>query len=131
MALNLDEEFLTSEEKEIGGVWLMIDEETGFLLRRFNSLNPKYKAAMSRHMIPLVRKIKENKLSPKEELAVGVKTFTEICLVDWKGVFIGGKEVPYSPQEAEKLFNRLPDLFRKCEDFAGSIENYREDLGNS
>jgi hypothetical protein len=132
MKTNLDKLFKGSESFETEGIWMDLSDKTGFLVRRFGGLNsPKVKAALAKHFKPYSRQIDAGTLDDKKEKEITAKVFIESCLVDWKGVEIDGKEVPYSQEAALKLLISLPDLFQSLQNHAIDASNYREDLGNS
>lgn len=130
MKTSLDSMFKTDAKKEKEGEWYMVNDEAGFLLRRFSPLNPNYKAAMLRHMKPHARKLQDNTIDTEKELELGVKTFVDICLVDWKGIEIDGQDTPFSKDAAIKVLTALPDLFRRLEEFASDMANYKAEVGN-
>lgn len=132
MKTNLDKLFKGSESFETEGIWMDLSEKTGFLVRRFGGLNsPKVKASLAKHFKPYARQIDAGTLDDKKEKEITAKVFIESCLVDWKGVEIDGKEVPFSFEAALKLLIALPDLMQSLQNHALEANNYREDLGNS
>lgn len=131
MKSNLDKLYKTSDALEKDGVWMDISDETGFLVRPFSETNPRVKAAMATHYKPFARQIQMNTLDLKKNLEINVRLFVEICLVDWKGVEIDGKQVEFSKELAVPFLCGLPQLFNQLWKHANDYENYREDLGNS
>lgn len=131
MKSNLDKLFKTDKKLEEGGVWFDINDETGFLLRPFKQTNPRVKEAMARYYKPYAGQVELGTLDFKKNLEIQIKLFTDVCLVDWKGVDIDDKPVECTPENANKLFTALPDLFDTLWKHAQDYNNYREDLGNS
>jgi hypothetical protein len=131
MKTNLDKFFKTSENFEKNGVWFEISDTIGFLIRPFKATNPKVKAAMASHYKPYARQIEMGTLDLEKQLEIQIKIFLDVCLVDWKGVEIDGKEVEYTSENAYKFFRALPELFETLWKHANDFTNYREDLGNS
>lgn len=131
MKTNLDSVFKVNSTLEKDGVWFLVNEETGFLVRRFSPMNPQYRSAITTLLKPFARQIQLGQMDPKKELEIGVKVFVRICMVDWKGIVIDGENVPYSEETAIKFFLALPELFKRIEEYASDFSSYREDLGNS
>lgn len=124
--------FKTNRTLETEGIYLQIDDGIKFKVKRFGGSNEtKVKQAMNKHYKPMSRLIESGALSSKQENEIMVKVFVESCMLDWEGIEEDGKEVPYSESKAIALFTELPELFRVIMDYAGSTDNFREDLGNS
>lgn len=130
MKTNLDSIFKTSKESERNGQWFDLNEKTGFLIRRFNATNPRAKGAMAKYYKPYAKQIENETLSVEKNLEINIHLFLDVCLVDWKGVEIDGKEVPYDRETGLKLFQSLPDLFDTLWKHSNDFKNFREDLGN-
>lgn len=131
MKTNLDKYFKTDSKLETEGVWFDLDDNVGFLVRRFGGNNsPSVKAAMQKHYKPYARQIEAGTLDQKKDLEIGVKVFVNACMLDWKGVEIDGKEVPFSKEAAVDLLIKLPDLSKALIDYAQSLDSYKVDLGN-
>lgn len=139
MKTNLDKVFKTDEKLIKDGVDLVIQEENAaegikevsFRVRHFSSENTRVKAAISKHYKPYARQIELGTLDQKTNDLVTIKMFIDVCLVEWKGVEIDGKEVECTKENAQTLFVRLPNLFDTLWRYANDFNNYREDLGNS
>tara|TARA_R110000868_G_scaffold126712_2_gene333953 strand:+ start:78 stop:533 length:456 start_codon:yes stop_codon:yes gene_type:complete len=130
MKSNLDKFFKTNEDSEKNGVWFNISDETGFLLRPFRATNPRIKAAMAAHLKPHARQIEMGTLELSKQTEINIKLFNAVCLAEWRGVEIDGKEVECTPENAMKLFLSLPDLFDALWKHANDFNHYKEDLGN-
>lgn len=131
MKTNLDITFKTNKEFERNGLWFHLNDTTGFLVRRFNNLNPHAKGAMAKYFKPYAKQIENDTLSTDKNQEININLFLDVCLVDWKGVEIDGVETQYDRGTALKLFQGLPDLFTTLWNHANDYKNFREDLGNS
>lgn len=136
MRTNLDKKFKMDNGLEQNGVWVVVAEDVEFLVKRFGGFNSqKVRAAMAEYLKPYAKKIEAGTLSPEKEHEVGVKVFVESCMADWKGVKeeVDGKlvDIPFSNENAIKLFCQLPELFSTLVSEAQNSENYKEILGNS
>ena len=132
MKTNLDKLFKNNESLEQNGIWMMLSEESGFLVRRFGGFNSaKIKAALAKHYKPFARLVESGSLDPKKEKEITLKVFCEACLMDWKGIEIDDKPVPFSQEKAVEFLLALPELADTLIAYASDSKNYREDLGNS
>lgn len=130
MKTNLDKFFKTSNKLENEGVDFAIDETTSFRVRRFNSSNPRVKAAMASYYKPFARQIEMGTLPIEKSNEISVKLFIDCCLVSWEGIEEDGKPIECNKENALKLFKELPDLFETLWKHANSFESYKEDVGN-
>lgn len=131
MKSNLDSLFKSSEAAVKDGVWFEISDKTGFLCRPFKSNNPRVKGAMAKYYKPYARQIENDTIDQSKLKEINISLFLDVCLVDWKGVEIDGKEVPCERAAATELFKSLPELFDTLWKESSDFKNYREDLGNS
>ncbi len=131
MKTNLDKVFKTNESLEENGVWYAVSDETQFLVRRMSRANPRGKAAVAKYFTPFASQVAAGTLDPKKERSLMIRIFIDVCMVDWKGVEIDGKEVEYSPEVAFEFFTALPDLCDTLRAHAEDSKNYRVELGNS
>ncbi len=131
MKTNLDGMFKTDIELEKNGVWFMLNEKTGFLVRAFKAHNPRVKSAMAIHYKPYARQIEMGTLDISKQHEINVKLFLDVCLVDWKGIEIDGKDAACTKEVAAQFFISLPELFDTLWKYANDFNNYKEDVGNS
>lgn len=135
MKTNLDKFFKLGDSHVENGVWFMIDDSTGFLVKPFNQTNQATKAAMAKHYKPFARQIEMGTLSESKEREILAKVFVGSCLVDWKGIVIDGEEKEFSKEIAASLLSNRPELFQTLMNYASDMKNYREEeaaeVGNS
>lgn len=132
MKTNLDSIFKTNPEDEKNGRWFELDgKNIAFLVRPFKAANPRAKGAMAKYFKPYARQIENDTLDVAKTQEININLFLDVCLVDWRGVEIDGKEVPYDRETGLKIFIGLPDLFDTLWKYANDFKNYRDDVGNS
>lgn len=141
METNLDQLFKTDSTLEQDGVDFVIVpedkskippvEEVSFRLRRFNSRNPRVKAAMASYYKPYSRQVEMGTLPVEKSEEITQKLFIDVCLVSWTGVKEKGVDLECNKANALALFKRLPDMFEALWTYANNFENFKEDLGNS
>lgn len=130
MKSNLDSLFKTDREVEKTGVWFNITDTTGFLVKPFSPSNPAIRAAHARHFKPYAHQIEHGTLDIKKEREIFIRIFVGACMVDWKGVEIDGKEVPFEKEVAVNFLMELPELFTTLMKHAEDFRNYKiEDSG--
>jgi hypothetical protein len=132
MKTNLDSLFKGDKQTESDGVWFEVSEGVKFRVKRMGGNNQAEVAkATTKYYTPYAKLIEKN-LMPLEKVAkITAKIFVDSCLIDWEGVEIDGQEAPFSKETAVAFFTELPDLLTVLMDYAGSVESFREDLGNS
>ena len=132
MKTNLDKLYKTDESIEKQGVYFNVSDTTGFQLKRFGGFNSDtVKSKLAKYHKPYAYQIQKGTMDPKKEQEINCRVFVESCMVDWKGVEIDGKEVPFSADAATELLLKLPDLADALLQHSTDSNNYREDLGNS
>lgn len=129
---NLDSQFKTDEQLEENGMWFDTSPTTGFLCRRFGGKNSqKVKAASAKFFKPYAKQLEIGALSDELSRELTLKCFIDACLVDWKGVEVGGASVPFSAENALGLLSALPALADSLIKYATEMDNYKVVLGNS
>lgn len=132
MKTNLDKLFKTDATLERDGVDFALDDKTSFRVRRFNSQNPRVKAAMASYYKPYARQVELGTLPQEKSSEITMKLFIDVCLASWEGVEDEkGNPIECNKDNALKLFKALPDLFETLWKYANDFANYKEDLGNS
>ena len=132
MKTNLDSLFKNNKTFEKEGVWFMVSESSGFLIRRFGGVNSTHiKKALAKHYKPYASQIQNDTLSDEKSREIMTRIFVESSLIDWKGIEIDGKDTPFDVEVAVKFLTNLPDLCDSLRDYASDSKNYREDLRNS
>lgn len=136
MKTNLHKLYATDKGLEKEGIWMEIDDDVKFLVKRFGGNNgPSIKEAHARYMKPHARRIEAGTMPAKKEQELLIKFFVDACLIDWQGIEVDGKDTPFSREVAYELFKELPDLLAALMDEANNIENFKqqdlESVGNS
>lgn len=132
MKTNLDKHFRTNSGLEKDGVEFALDDKTSFLIRRFNSQNPRVKAAMAAYYKPYARQVELGTLPQEKSDEITMKLFIDVCLASWQGIEDEkGNPIECNKENALKIFKSLPDLFDSLWKHANDFVNYKEDVGNS
>ena len=128
--MSILDQFETNEKKEIEGVEISFPPNDDgsipvFIIAATSRTNQKYSAALEKAVRPYKGNIKELGNARAEVLYRAV--FVETVLKGWKNVQDrDGKEIPYSKEEALKLFQRAPRLYDRLNAEAADIENFKD-----
>lgn len=140
MKTNLDKFYKTNPTYEKEGVnFVLVEEdkaneveEISMVVRRFNSSNPRVKAAMAAYYKPYARMIELGTLPQEKSDEITIRLFIDVCLVSWKGIRDeSGKEIEFNKENAFSLLKSLPDMFESIWKYANNFENFKEEVGNS
>lgn len=132
--------FKTDKKKEATGFWfedtgVINDDETtpGFLLARASASNPKFAKGAEAIGKKFKRQLETDSLSNEVARTLNKALFLDTILLDWRNVWLptdddSGTEhlVPYSRENADKLFDLLPDLYELLEGEAKKLSNFRD-----
>ena len=113
---------------------MVLDYGAGkFTVRRFGGANSKaLKAAHARYIKPFANMIHLGTLAEEKQQELFIKAFVEVAIVTWEGVYDeSGKEIPFTQDNAVKLFTDLKDLFDDIYQKASSLDTFKADVGNS
>jgi hypothetical protein len=140
--MSLYKTFETSRTSENDGIWLTDfpanDDGTvpGFKIARKSKNNVAYSKAAEKLGKRLQREISLDILTNAQADPALKTLFIETILLDWRNVMDrDNKPIPYSKENAAKLFEDLPDLFVYLDGEAEKLSNFRkaeleEDTGN-
>ncbi|RPJ39858.1 MAG: hypothetical protein EHM35_01235 [Planctomycetaceae bacterium] len=131
--------FNTDRQAEINGVEVTVGDAT-FTLARAGGDNKAFTKALERHSKPHRRAIQLDALG--EDIATEIihRTYAETVVKGWSGLdegdlitdsakFDDKKEyaaLPYSVENAMRLFVAQPDLFRVLKGVSDDFTNYRQ-----
>lgn len=121
----------TDTDAEANGKWFT--EEFGpdiqLKIRRFNA--PAVAKARNAAYRPLLKAYGSmDKIPDETHEEVGAKLLAEFVVTDWRGsglVDRAGNEIPFSPEQALKLFTDLPDFAREVTLVSIAADNFRKE----
>lgn len=123
--MDLLKAFSTNKKKEEEGVWVEGPDGAKFLIARMG--NKRAVKLAERLMRPHRAAQRKGNLDDKVLTSVTYQVMADTILLDWKGVKIGGKEEPYSPELGKRLFNEIPDFADFVSDYAQQMKQYQDD----
>ena len=112
--------------KSEDGVWMEHDGAQ-FLIARFGNI--KFVNYLEKLRRPYERVISNGTISNDKLTEIGCRAIAKYILLDWKGLTVNGKEVPYSEDKAfELLIMPNAEEFRNLiSNLSQDVEQYRED----
>lgn len=124
--------FKTNNEAEKTGRWFNFTTANedgtlpGFKLARMSKSNPVYQTAMEATAKELRREIELDILTEDAADPIFRKVFIDTILVEWRHVQDANNQViPFSKENAEALFEELPDLYAVLVEEARKLANFR------
>lgn len=131
MKSNLDVFFKTDEKAEVEGIWFMVTDTAGFLVKRFGGKNSTaVKHALALKYKPFARLIENDSLPEDKQAKILSEVFVDASVIGWKGIEIEGEIREFSKKDCIELFCKLPDLFKAVYEYAQLTSSFKEDLGN-
>jgi hypothetical protein len=134
--MSLYSQFSTNKEREVAGITVEYHDETdvnaapaSFRVARSGGSNMAYQKAMDRETRPIRRAIANDAISVERLSGIARKVWIETCLLGWEN--IKGKDgnlLPFSIENATRLFTDLPDLYDDLTRQSGNAGLFREDL---
>ena len=118
--------YATDKDLEKTGFWFDITDEARILLARAGGANVRFAKAIEVKTRPHRRQIEEDKMDLDLANKLMIEAFAEAVVLDWTGITtVEGEDVPFTKENAVKLFLDLPDLFTDVRDAAAKQSNFR------
>lgn len=119
--------FESSAEAEAKGVWVSVGP-FGFKIARAGGSNEAFSKEATKRFKPFQVAI-NNETMPKEMAEdMVIEIFVDTIILDWKDV--GDRDgvlLPFSKENARKLFKELPNLFAELQAQATKTGNFRKE----
>lgn len=128
--MSLYKQFATDKNAEKDGVLLDYTTDTKrpcrFRVARMSPTNQRYAARLRALTKPYERQIALDTLPPEKTREIQVNVFVDAILLGWEGVTDeNGVDLPFSRENARKLFADLPDLFDDLQGQASRAATFR------
>lgn len=118
--------FKTNPQSEIEGFVADLGEPGKFTICRAGGANANYYKALQRLSQPHRQAIRNEMIDPEVQARIIREAFAEAVVIGWEGVTDENEQpLPYSKENAIKLFNDLPDLFAQIQGWATNMANFR------
>lgn len=125
-------DFRTDDDKKTAGVWIDFGGGAEFKIAALTNTN--FTAAFQKATKPYTDLGKD--IPGDDQEAIMMRLMSIHVVLDWKGVFDGDDELPYSIENAERLLSELEWLRTRIVKEAQRIDNFKaakreETSGNS
>jgi len=126
----LFEQFATNRKAEVEGIEVTFDNTTFFRIARMGRSNKRWSKLLEQKTKPYSHQIRTDTLSSELDEAITRECFIETVLLGWRGmrepeVFGTDDEVPFSQDNARKLFDALPELYLALVQQSNKVSNFR------
>jgi len=121
--MDFKKRYETDKGKESEGVWENLGEGLRVKVARAN--NPHHQRVAESLMRPYRRQIANGSLSVEKQEEITIKAMAECLLLDWEGLKIDDKAVPYSVAKATELLTEYKDFREEVASIAQSMELFR------
>jgi len=96
---------------------------------RAGGANAAFQKALAAKVRPYKRQLDAGTIPDDVAEKLFLDVYAESVVLGWEGVTDeNGKPLPFSKENAVKLFSDLPDLFRDVQSQAASISNFRAEV---
>lgn len=96
---------------------------------RAGGANAAFQKALAAKVRPYKRQLDAGTIPDDVAEKLFLDVYAESVVLGWEGVTDeNGKPLPYSKENAVKLFSDLPDLFRDVQNQAAAISNFRAEV---
>ena len=129
--------FQQDSRLEQNGIELNLGEVGRFTIARAGGSNQNFAKAFKRLTQPYRRAIASGSLDDKTSQEILIAAHVEATILGWEGVTDeSGNPLPFSKENAKKLFTDLPELFEEIRRASEDAANFRafvmeESAGNS
>lgn len=131
--MSLYKKFKTDENKEVNGFRVELTEAVNqdgsipvFIVGRIHEGNVNYSRAVDRASRPHRRQIQLGVFDNQKAERILRDVFIESVLLGWENVQDEkGNKLPFNKENAIKLFDDLPDLYKLLRSEAAEFENFK------
>jgi hypothetical protein len=121
--MDIKKSFGTNKEAEQQGVWVDLDETTKLKIARGG--NKANRELVKKLLAPHKIALRNDKLPEHIIEDVGCKAMAQTILLDWQGMQEDGKNLPYTPENAERLLKDYPDFRDQVAQLSGEISLFQ------
>lgn len=119
--------FGTNKESEQKGIRVDYGDGIVFRVARMGSANSAYAQYIKARFKPYKHQIDTETLPDSIANGILLDAFVKYVLLGWEGVTTrDGIQIPFSEENAKKLFADMPDLFSDLRDVASDYTNFLE-----
>lgn len=109
-----------------------LERPIGFRVARAGGANVAYAKRLEAAIKPHRRQIQTETIDAKVAERLMMEVFVETVLLGWENVQDeNGNDLPFSKQNAIKLFTDLPDLYKNVQEGANSAALFRAEIAEA
>ena len=134
--MSLFQQFATNRKAEVEGIEITFGGANPdgtiptFRIARMGRTNKRYQRMLESETKPHIHAIRNDNLAPEVDAAITLKLFVATILLGWNNVQVsevfGTEEsVPFTAENATKLFAALPELYDSLKEQATKMSNFR------
>lgn len=127
----LFELFGTDADAEVDGIDVEYPNGSVFTIARAGGANKRFRKVLGKKT--KAYRGRENTIPPELDEKWSRETFIETCLLSWQNVKIHENEgcLPFTPENAKRLFDTIPELYRDLVSRAQGFDSFQKDLGKN
>jgi hypothetical protein len=122
--MDLKKLFGTNQRAEEAGVW--VDMGQGARVKVARDTSQSYRRRLQEVIRPYRGAITAGAMEDRAAHVLFAKAAAGTLLLDWEGIEVDGKPLPFSVEAAEQVMAELPDFYRTIESFAKDAALFRE-----
>lgn len=119
--------FGSNKAKETEGAWCPIGGGIEVKVKRAGQANKAFSAEQMKMLKPFSKQIAMNTMDMDILRQINAKLLAKHVIVDWRGVFIDGVEIPFSKEKFLEFANEMPDFYLDVFTAATELQNFQDD----
>lgn len=123
--MDIKKQFGTNGSKEIEGAWIDLGEGASLKVARLG--NKENRALIQKLTAPHRVALRNGKLGDDVIERITIEAMAATILLDWKGIELDGKALPYSRENAIKLLTEYKDFREQVSAFAADIALFQDE----
>jgi len=124
--MDLAKVYGTNKKLEVEGVWVELDPASSVLIARLGNKN--YRETVKDLTGPYRLQIQNGTLPDHLNEKIAIEALATDVLLDWNGIEVNGKSVPYSKEKAIELLTDMPDFREVIARMASNIELFQQKI---
>jgi hypothetical protein len=126
--MDLQKKFGTDHDLEAeAGIDIDFGDGAVVTIRRAGGANKKYSNTARRVFKPHRQQIEADTISEEKLVGLLARIYAEAVILDWRGVTIGGKEVPFEREAVIEALVAFPEFFNAIRNEAESAAAFRRE----
>lgn len=116
-------ELMTDPKLERDGVWIEFDSETSFKIASAETTS--YLELIEAKLKPFRSAKRSGTFDHETRRRLSIEAIAEGVLLDWKGVNMGGKPLPFTRDNAILVLSRVKEVLDFVSNSASDLSNFR------